>query len=80
MQEQKIKQNLQQIIDIETKTSLMLQNKDNKDQQELPKNKSDPKPPSCSVCGVELTNPNHTLCFNHWLAKQKEIEEAGQVD
>jgi len=24
----------------------------------------------CSVCGVELSNPDHTLCYTHWKEKQ----------
>jgi len=39
-----------------------------------------PKPesgdPKCTVCGVPLSNPEHTLCYKHWQEKNKEIEGA----
>lgn len=83
MREQQIKQNLQQIIEIATQTTLMLQNQNNKTQQKLTPEKesgnSNPSPPpsKCSVCGVELKNPTHTLCWEHWKEKQEEIENTG---
>jgi len=80
MQEKQIKANLQQIIDLATKTTLMLQNQSNKDQQKLsPRKDANPEtsPNKCSVCGEPLTNPTHTLCYTHWKEKQEEIENAG---
>jgi len=84
MLEQQIKTNLQKIIDLATQTTIMLQNNANKDQQKLPPRKKDEgsgedqlqSPPKCSVCGVALSNPDHTLCWKHWIERNKTIEEA----
>ena len=86
MQEQQIINNLQQIIDLATKTTLMLKNHANKDQQKLPSKKSDAggednnmsPPRKCSVpgCEVTLSNPDHTLCYKHWQEANRRIEEA----
>jgi len=86
MLEQQIKNNLQKIIDLATKTTLIIDNNANKDQQKLPPKKNDaggeeqgPSPPrKCSVkgCEVTLSNPNHTLCYDHWKEANKRIEEA----
>lgn len=85
MQEQETITLLQQAIDLLTKATVILQNNSNKNQQKLPKKETDennPSPPSgntCGVCGVALSNPNHTLCYDHYLQKREReltIEEA----
>jgi len=84
MLEQQIKNNLQKIIDLATKTTLILDNNANKDQQKLSEKDAGGEdikvspPRKCSVpgCGVTLSNPNHTLCYDHWKEANKRIEEA----
>lgn len=86
MNEQQIITNLQQIIDLATKTTLLIKNNnknnDNRDQQKLPKkdhsNNLSTSSPKCEVCGVELANPTHTLCLEHFkekMQKKREMEE-----
>jgi len=46
----------------------ILKNKD-AEQQELPEKGK------CKVCGKELENPSHTLCYDHWKKEQEENQD-----
>jgi len=87
MLEQLAIKHIQEAIDKLTKATLILRNDSNRNQQKLPPKENDEgsgedqntsPPHKCSVkgCEVTLSNPNHTLCYEHWLESNKRIEEA----